>query len=283
MAAASFVLLVLVLPQVATGIGLGSVASRLTASGSCGSGSGSSGSGSSSVCGPPTLTVYPSVGLADGQTITVTGSGFTPFMGVGMVECEQGATGPSGCDLSTLLELGTDASGSFSTPYSVTRVITTAAGKLGANKTLDCALSPCFLGAADISNYSVAASAAIAFDPKIPPVLAGALAPTDMVNPRTGVASISGAVTCTRALTVQLYIDLSQRYRRFNFENYAYSSVNCGQTKRATKWTVAVPPGIGLFGVGKATVTVQLSSSIGNSYRNVTISRSIMLERIPGK
>jgi Neocarzinostatin family len=281
--AASFVLLVLVLPQVATGIGLGSLASRVTNSGSCGSGSGSSGSGSSSVCGPPTLTATPSVGLADGQTIIVTGSGFTPFVGVGMVECQEGATGPSGCDISTLRELATDGSGSFSTPYTVTRVITTTAGKLGANKTIDCALSPCFLGAADVSNYSVAASVAIGFNPKIPPVLRGTLTPTDTVNPHTGVAEISGTVSCTQPLAVQLSVDLDQHFGRFNFENYGYSSVNCGQTKKATKWTLAVPPGIGLFGVGKATVVVDFSTQIGNSYRNVEVEASVILQRMTTK
>src|SRR5580704_10339652 len=100
-AAASFVLLVLVLPQVATGIGLGGLASRANNSSSCGSGSGSmgSGSGSSSTCGPPVLAVNPDSGLADGQTVSVTGSGFSPFTGVGMVECARGAKGPSQCDL----------------------------------------------------------------------------------------------------------------------------------------------------------------------------------------
>jgi len=277
-AAASFLLLVLVLPEVATGIGLGSLASRLTNSGSC-----SSGSGSSSVCGPPALTANPSTGLADGQTITVTGSGFTPFVGVGMVECQEGATGPSGCDLSTLREVGTDGSGSFSTPYTVTRIMTTTSGKLGANKTIDCALSPCFLGAADLSNYSVSAAVAIAFNPKIPPVLSGTLAPTDTVNPKSGVAEIAGTVSCTQPLTIQLYVDLDQHFGRFNFENYGYSSVSCGQAKKATKWALAVPPGIGLFGVGKATAVVEFSAQIGNSYRYVDVTGSVMLQKTTKK
>ncbi len=71
--AASFVLLVTVLPQVASGIGLRAVGARLAASVSC---SGSSGGSSSSQCGPGTVT----------GSVTIAGApaGFTPaFLGAG--------------------------------------------------------------------------------------------------------------------------------------------------------------------------------------------------------
>ncbi len=278
-AAASFVLLVLVLPQLATGIGLGGLASRLTSSGSCGSsgssGSMGSGSGSSSVCGPPTLTAVPDTALADGQSITVTGSSFSPFSGVGMVECENGATGPQQCDLSTLLEVGTDGSGSFSTTYVVSRIVNIPT-KAGKAKTLDCAVSRCFLGAADISNYSVAALARLGFNPKSPLVLRGSLATTDTVVPRTGVASISGTALCTRTELVNVTVELQQIFRRrFNFTNYGQTTIVC---KGHSPWTVTVPPGFGLFFVGPANVTAQLSTQIGNSYRNVGLAGAVVLQ-----
>jgi hypothetical protein len=76
-AAASFVLLVTVLPQVASGIGLPSLGARLAATSSCSSGSsGSSGIGSSGQCGPGTVT----------GSVTVTGAptGFSPaYLGAG--------------------------------------------------------------------------------------------------------------------------------------------------------------------------------------------------------
>jgi hypothetical protein len=76
---ASFVLLVTVLPQFASGIGLGALANRLTSSTSCsGSGSSGSSSSSSSQCTPQPGTVT--------GTVTITGApaGFSPaFSGAG--------------------------------------------------------------------------------------------------------------------------------------------------------------------------------------------------------
>ncbi len=77
-AVASFILLVTVLPQVASSIGLDSLGARLANSGSCSGSSGSSVSGSSSSCPPGKGTV--------GGTLTVTGApkGFMPpYSGAG--------------------------------------------------------------------------------------------------------------------------------------------------------------------------------------------------------
>ncbi len=99
-AVASFVLLVTVLPQVASGIGLGSLAGRLAASG-CGSGAGSSGGSSSSCCsgssgssGDSSSTCGTGTGDVVG-TVTVTGApkNFAPpYLGAGA--CPD--TGPTG-------------------------------------------------------------------------------------------------------------------------------------------------------------------------------------------
>jgi hypothetical protein len=278
-AVASFVLLVLVLPQVATGIGLGGLASRLISSGSCGS-SGSSGSGSgSSVCGPPALTANPNSALVDGQTIAVTGTGFTPFATVAMVECKQGAKSAQQCDLSTVSEFGTDGSGAFAGTYSVTRIIVLS-GKLGTARSVDCARVGCVLGAADIFNYTINTTTAIEFNPHSPLALRGTVAATDTVTPRTGVAIITGTVACSNPGFFNLQVELQQVYHRFNFTNYGYTGGNC---TRHAKWSVTIPPGFGLFAVGKATVTAQLSGQVGNSYRNVTITRSVMLQRVTTK
>ena len=44
----------------------------------------------------PRLSVTPSKGLADGQIVTVKGSGFAPRRAVAMAECESSATGEAG-------------------------------------------------------------------------------------------------------------------------------------------------------------------------------------------
>jgi hypothetical protein len=282
-AGASFVLLVLVLPQVATGIGLGTLASRIINAGSCGSSgsSGSSGSGSSSTCGPATLTAKPDTALADGQSISVTGGDFSPSSGVGIVECERGATGPAQCDLSTLYEVQANSSGSFTTPYTVSRIIDISGsiGKAGAKgRVMDCAVSPCILGAADVDDYAIAGKTPLYFNVRSPLALTATAAATDTVVPRTGVAHISGTATCLRSDDVEVFVTLQQIYHRFNFTNSGGRSFRCfGRTH----WTVTIPPGIGLFGPGKARVQAQISTDIGTSYRTITIARSVVLQAAP--
>lgn len=277
-AAASFVLLVLVLPQLATGIGLGGLAAKIVGSGSCGSsgssGSMGSGSGSSSTCGPPVLTVTPDTDLADGQSVTVTGTGFSPYSGVGMVECSRGARGAKQCDLSSLLEVGTSPSGSFSTPYVVSRILTLSS-KLGKQKSLDCAPARCILGAANLNNYSIGAKAPLAFNPKSPLALAGTVNRSDTVVPKTGVAHIAGTAACIHPGIVQIYVTLDQIYGRFNFVSSGETVIRC---KKESTWTVVVKPGTGLYAPGKATVHADLSTEIGNSYRDFPISRHVVLK-----
>ena len=94
-ALASFVLLVTVLPQVASAIGLGSLAGRLASTGGCGGSSGSSGSagsssssccsGSSGSSGSSSLTCTPGSGNVAG-TVAVTGAParfVPPYLGAG--------------------------------------------------------------------------------------------------------------------------------------------------------------------------------------------------------
>jgi Neocarzinostatin family len=289
-AAASFVLLVLVLPQVATGIGLGSLAARLTDSGACGS-SGSSGSASivsgsgsgsgSSTCGPATLTASPNSALDDGQTITVTGTGFPPFSQVGMTECKLGA-GLEGCALDSALEFGANGSGSFSISFTVSRIIEISSETSENETNFNCAPSRCFLGAAELFNYNPVATTPLNFNPRSPLALRGTVSSTDTVVTHTGVATISGTVTCLEPDTeVDVNVELQQIYRkRFNFENEGYGEVNC--TGR-TPWSVTVPPGIGLFGLGPASVQADIQAEIGTSYRYITFTRNVTLQAPPKK
>lgn len=287
-AAASFVLLVLVLPQFANGIGLGGLAHRMandvpcassgSGSGSMGSGSGGSSgsSGSSSMCTPPTLTATPDSGLVDGQTIAVTGTDFGAFSGAGIVECEESATSALQCDIGTLSEVGTDGSGSFATTYTVSRIISITE-KGGTQKSINCGVARCALGAADLSNLAADTKTSISFLPHSPLAFRATVAAIDAVNTKTGVAEISGTVTCTQADTVNIYLELQQRYRRFNFSNYGQTTVPC---RGRTTWTVAVPPALGLFGAGDANVQAEISTQVGTAYRNINITRNVTLQAI---
>lgn len=62
----------------------------------------------------PSVTVSPSSGLADGQSVTVTGSGFTAnYATMVIVECDATATGAAGCDTNDVQFVKADASGAF--------------------------------------------------------------------------------------------------------------------------------------------------------------------------
>jgi hypothetical protein len=227
---------------------------------------------------PPTLTATPSAELGDGQIISVVGAGFTPNSEIGIAECEAGVLNISDCDLDNVGIAESDDTGGFSIEYSVARIINISNDD-GTSTNVDCALTPCLLGAADVANYAVNAEAAIGFNPSIPPELTGTFAPTDPVNTTKGTATIAGTVTCTEPTVVEVSVELQQVYhRRFNFTNEAYTTVNCKARKKGSKWAVPVPPGNGYFGAGKATVQIELSADIGPSYRTFDLAGNVVLQ-----
>jgi hypothetical protein len=69
----------------------------------------------------PSLSVNPSSGLTNGQTVTVSGTGWPASANnIFVVQCKTGATGASGCDTNTFKTTTTDASGKFSVSFTVT-------------------------------------------------------------------------------------------------------------------------------------------------------------------
>lgn len=112
------------------------------------------------------ITVSPSTNLIDLQTVHVAGKDFPANADIATVQCIKGAVGQQGCDLSTVEFSPADASGSFTVDRVVRRILNT-----GASSHYDCAKAPgaCTLAAADISDQTVAASASLSFNPKVPP------------------------------------------------------------------------------------------------------------------
>jgi hypothetical protein len=231
----------------------------------------------------PAIMATPSTGLGDGQTIAIAGTGYSANAAIGVAECQAGATGPGGCDLSTLLFEQSDSNGSFGGPYTVTRVIHIPEGSSSGPgptkvKTIDCAHKGCFLGAADISNFSVAAFVPLGFDPSIPLLLSGTLNHTGTAHSRTGAADISGTVSCTHPLSVNIYVDLTQIYGRFIFNSQNQIFVSC---KKGTQpWKVLVPPNTGTFAAGVARADVYLEAQTGTSYRTVELEGAIHLTEV---
>ena len=74
----------------------------------------------------PSIVATPSTALANGQSVTVTGTGFLANETVYALECTVGATSELGCDVSTASVATTSATGTFTT--AVTVVTGTVAG-----------------------------------------------------------------------------------------------------------------------------------------------------------
>jgi hypothetical protein len=114
----------------------------------------------------PAVTVTPSTGLLNFQTVTLSGTGFTPGVLVGWAQCKNNASGTAAdCDTGNTGTATPDGSGAFSTPFTVHRILHTA------NGTVDCASAPatCNLGAGTVTQPSAeSAGVPLTFDPNAP-------------------------------------------------------------------------------------------------------------------
>jgi hypothetical protein len=67
----------------------------------------------------PSFTITPDIGLTNGQTVSLSGSGFTPGASLAGVECNGQATGIAGCDTSSIDPITVTSSGTFTVTFSV--------------------------------------------------------------------------------------------------------------------------------------------------------------------
>jgi hypothetical protein len=79
----------------------------------------------SATAATPTITAAPSTALTNGESVTVTGSGFIANEAVYALECLATATTAAGCDTSTVSAVTTSATGTFTT------AVTVATGTVG--------------------------------------------------------------------------------------------------------------------------------------------------------
>jgi hypothetical protein len=108
---------------------------------------------SPSATGSPTAPVHPEVivkpasGLRDGQSVTVTASGFSPGLSLIVVQCaDKGQqTGPGDCNLAVSTTLQTDAAGKAEA------TLTVAYGPFGANGVVCSATQPCLVSVTEAS------------------------------------------------------------------------------------------------------------------------------------
>ena len=111
----------------------------------------------------------PAEALADGQTVTVTGSGFVPGEAVGIVQCSLEAARPDrggegagvdACDIAPFTALEADDLGAVTGTYAVQRALTTAW-----TGTVDCAERPgrCIVVIGSVSDYDRSGGFGVSF------------------------------------------------------------------------------------------------------------------------
>jgi hypothetical protein len=113
------------------------------------------------------LTVTPSTGLVELDTVTVEGAEFNPNAQVGFCQAvNDGSPDPSDCNGGSFGTIGASPSGDFSAQQTVRRFMYVPS--LG--RTVDCAAESCVIGAAEPSDVAgTAVFAPIAFAPAPPP------------------------------------------------------------------------------------------------------------------
>lgn len=222
-------------------------------------------------CEPPSdfsITVVPSTGLVDRQTVSLTGTGFAPNTFFGAAQCDPTVgpeAGTAACDLSTARTTSTDGNGDVHLDLPVRRIIIVQGHEV------DCALSPCTLGAATLSGTTPieATSVPISFDPSVPPVprLQVGLTVDDVT-----VAAVSGTVTCNRE--AEVFADAFVQQLKGSHEAFAYGftdeSIVCDTTP--TEWTARLVDGSGRLTGGPATYEVFASAYDGFESASATVS-----------
>jgi hypothetical protein len=151
------------------------------------------------------VTVDPSTGLADGQPVTVSGTGFAPNTSIGAAQCSAASTqsrSTEDCDLSTSRTGNADGNGAGSFVLRAKRTITTS------HETVDCASAAgaCLFAMAELSDLTVSSGMVVSFDPNAPP-----LPPPDVsVSPDTGLVDHQQVAVVASGFIPGEFVQISQ-------------------------------------------------------------------------
>ncbi len=155
------------------------------------------------------VTVEPSAGLREGQSVTATGSGFVPNESVGVVQCVReagppGAAGVDACDIIKYGEATADDNGDVTGQLAVQRLLTTPF-----TGTVDCAAEPerCLIAIGAINDYDRSGGMVISFSTEgITPIEPATLA----VAPAEGLANGEKVAVTGEGFDAQVPVQLSQ-------------------------------------------------------------------------
>ncbi len=217
-----------------------------------------------------TLTASPSTGLADGQAISVHGTGYPANSEIEVIECHK----VLGCDPTTTQYLGSSST-SFAVVYFTARVI--MAGKTS----VDCAkTSNCVLVAVNFPNPSAIAETPIRFDPTKPilPKLSISLSldGTDGVVAASGVMVLHGNVTCNRAASVYIQADASQAQGGTISRGGNDTEMECTGAQ-TIPWQISINPENQFFVTGPAQASLYASAQTGRSYASDNTDGTVVL------
>jgi hypothetical protein len=111
--------------------------------------------------------------------------------------------------------------------------------------------------------------------------------PTGAVNTKTGIATLSGTISCSAPAWFSLNIDVHQRMGRFQVLGQEYTDGRCNDDG-LTPWSATVrSSGSVMFGAGQATVSVsgyaQYWDEDADWYESVRIDRSAQVRLSPTK
>jgi Neocarzinostatin family len=112
--------------------------------------------------GGPHVSVTPNTDLVDGQTVTVSGGGYSPGSSLGMVQCPTGADSIDDCDGRTARSFSADGAGNFVQSLDVRRVIQ----RSSVGEETDCSVpGNCVVASVYIHGFQGLATAPIQFAP----------------------------------------------------------------------------------------------------------------------
>ena len=123
------------------------------------------------------ITVTPSTLLVQGDTVTVSGTGYPANALIGIIQCRVPSSSVADCNQSTLSYTNTNASGSFSTSFTPRRTL------IVGGTPIDCSgVNACKIGAGSVAEQTISDDYPIQFDPSIPPPPPPTLSVTPSTN-----------------------------------------------------------------------------------------------------
>ena len=230
--------------------------------------------------GNPMILLSPSTELADGEVVTVTGSGFSgsPFE-LELSECAIGSNASCGSD-SKFVSVG--ATGTFSVGFTVDRSLISQT--IDGFTSVDCATGGCLLRAQDLKNGQ-STEVPLAFAAHSPARVTLDVDPTAQVDRTTGDVTVNGSVRCHTTVDIELTGTISQPQPPLVYQQPLFADPSHRQRilchARPVSWTSRVSPwpghfaqggAAGDFAVGQASVSVEASQTKSNEPISVTSS-----------